>query len=93
MTARWVYENGDVASPPRKRLTLRQALAFYNTIYDENQTRTLPPQVELEDYILASHRLCLLIQNAQTAAARRKSFGEKKQRRRRNRCCCFCAKK
>lgn len=68
---KWVDINGIEKPIPIYVSSLEEALTYYNNIYDECQTHTLPATIGLPSDILSNRRACLLLSAATERASKR----------------------
>jgi hypothetical protein len=71
MNAKWVDINGNEKTAPIYVASLEEAVNYYNSVYDENQTHSLPDTIGLPQNILSNRRACLLLSAASERASKR----------------------
>ncbi len=71
--AKWVDKNGVESEPPFAVESVGDAISWYRSIYDENQTNSLPPTIGLPPKDMSSPSTCVrLSAEAQAASVRTK---------------------
>jgi hypothetical protein len=65
-SAKWVDVNGIECEAPMYVETIEEALNYYDSIYDENQTNSLPPIIGLPGKLMQLH--CYKLSDASARA-------------------------
>lgn len=68
---RWVNVNREVQEIPMFVATVPEALAFYGSIYDENQTHSLPAMIGVPSAALRDPLTCMILSTAASRAGSR----------------------
>lgn len=91
MEPKWVDINGEEKSVPVFVSSLEEALNYYNSVYDENQTHNLPSTIGLPQEILSNVRACLLLSAASERASKRtkQQLIDETQKRKKEHCILF----